>query len=261
MRFKEIILERMDISWIRPWIASAVSKIGSYKNDLDWFEKFFKNLNSSKELKTWQKNNISHPVKINARLLDRPDLSYAVLNAEHQMDEALKHIITVEINVSKAPSDEIKTKAFIDRLSSVLIHELNHTHQRDQQIKKSKDPEDIFDLETTIWKKAPPDALTKRDQYYIYILDNMEKDAWISQIASEIHNVLGDDSIKYLNSILRQAQLQDYVTIKSKIINIPNLKTLYDALNYYGSYLKVSKETAWQKVKKELYGYLSRYGK
>lgn len=261
MRFREIILERMETSWVRPWIESSVSKIGSYKNDLEWFTKFFKNLNSSKQLKSWQTENIAHPVKITARLLDRPDLSYAVLNAEHRMDDPLQHIITVEVNVSRAPIDDSRTKAFIDRLSSVLIHELNHAHQRDRQIRKSKDPENVFDLETTIWKKAPPDAITKRDQYYIYMLDNMEKDAWISQIASEIHNILGKDSLKYLNSILKQAQIQDYATVKNKIINIPNLKTLYDALNYYGRYLKVSKESAWQKVKKELYGYLSKYDK
>lgn len=261
MRFREIILERMEISWVRPWIESAVSKIGSYKNDLDWFRKFFKNLNSSDELKKWKEENISHPVIIKPRLLERPDLSYAVLNAAHQIEDPLHHQITVEVNVAQAPSDQTKTKSFIDRLSSVLIHELNHTHQRDQQLKKAKDPDDIFDIETTVWKKTPPTPLTKRDEYYIYMLDHMEKDAWISQIASEIHNVLGEDSIKYLNSILKQAQTQEYATVKNRIINVPNLKLLYDALNYYGRFLKITKEAAWQRVKKELYGYLSRYGK
>lgn len=251
----------MDISWVRPWIDSSVSKIGSYKNDIEWFSKFFKNLNSSKELKKWKEETITNPLSIEPKLLEKPNVSYAILNAEHEMYDPLEHVITVEVNVAQAPSDDKKIKAFIDRLSSVLIHELNHAHQRDQQLRKSKNSDDVFDIETTVWKKTPPKPLTKRDEYYIYMLDNMEKDAWVSQIASEIHNVLGNNSIKYLNTILKQAQMREYATVDSKIINVPNLKTLYDALNYYGRYLKVSKEAAWQKVKKELYQYLSKYGK
>jgi hypothetical protein len=261
MRSFEFIIERMETAWVRPWIASSVSKIGTYKNDLEWFNKFFKNLNSSEELKNWKEQNISHPITIEPKFREQPEISYSVLNAEHEMYDPLQHVITIEINVSQAPVDEKKSLAFIDRLSSVLIHELNHAHQRDQQIKKSKDPEDVFDIDTTVWKKAPPKPLNSRDKYYVYMLNNMERDAWISQIASEIHNILGDDSIKYINSIFKQAQINDYVTVKNKIINVPNLKTLYDAINYYGKYLKYGKDEAWNKVKKELYGYLSRYDK
>jgi len=261
MRINEVLLERMDISWIRPWIEKSVLGIDSYKNDIEWFSKFFKNLNRSEELKGWKEKNITNPLSIEPKLLDKPSVPYAVLNANHQMFEPLEHVITIEVNVSQAPSDDKKTKMFIDRLSTVLIHELNHAHQRDRQLKKSKNPDDVFDIETTVWRKTPPTPVTKRDEYYMYMLDNMEKDAWVSQIAGEIHNILGKDSINYLNSILKQAQLQDYATVQNKIINVPNLKTLYDALNYYGRYLKVSKEKAWQKVKKELYQYLSKYGK
>lgn len=261
MRIIDILTERMDISWVRPWIEKSINNIESYKNDIDWFSKFFKNLNSSAELTDWKENNIGHPLSIEPKLLDNPDVPYAVINAEHEMYEPLEHVITVEVNVAQAPSDDKKIKTFIDRLSSVLIHELNHAHQRDQQLRKSKNTDDVFDIETTVWKKTPPKPLTKRDQYYIYMLDNMEKDAWVSQIASEIHNVLGKDSKENLNAILKQAQDREYVTLKNKIINVPNLKTLYDALNYYGRYLKVSKESAWQKVKKELYQYLSKYDK
>jgi hypothetical protein len=262
MRAAQFIIERMETTWVRPWIDRAVSHIGSYKNDIEWFSKFFKNLNSDQELATWKEQNIQNKLTIKPKLLDKRDVSYAILNAEHEIfDDPLEHVITVEINVSQAPSDDKTTKTFIDRLSAVLIHELNHTHQREQQLKKSKDPEAVFDIETTIWKKKPPKPVTKRDEYYIYMLDNLEKDAWISQVASEIHSSLGNDSVKHINSILRQAQREEYATIGSKIIQVPNLKILYDAINYYGRYLKVSKEAAWNKIKKELYQYLSKYGK
>lgn len=262
MKIKELITERMETSWVRPWIGRAVSHIGAYKNDIEWFSKFFKNLNADQELAAWKEKNIQTALSIKPRLLDKSDVSYAVLNAEHEIfDDPLEHVITIEINVSQAPTDDKKSKTFVDRLSAVLIHELNHAHQREQQIKKSKDINSVFDIETTVWKKRPPKAVTKRDEYYIYMLDNLEKDAWVSQIASEIHSVLGDDSVKYINSIVRQAQREEYATIGNKIIQVPNLKIIYDAINYYGRFLKTSKEDAWNKVKKEIYKYLSNYNK
>ena len=36
MRAKEFVTERMETTWVCPWIASAVTKIGNYKNDLEW---------------------------------------------------------------------------------------------------------------------------------------------------------------------------------------------------------------------------------
>lgn len=262
MRANEFVFERMETSWVRPWISAAVAKIGSYNNDLDWYTKFFKNLNVSKELKQWKETALNRPLTIKPKLLDRPESQYSALEAEHEISgDPIQHLITVEVNVAHAPTDEKTTDNFVDRLSSLLIHELNHASQRSQQIKKSKSDDSVIDLETSVWKKKPPAALTKRDQYYLYTLDNMEKDAWISQIANDIHNKLGADSLKYLDNILKQSQRQDYAVIGSKIIQVPNLKALYDAINYYGRFLKYSKETAWNKIKKELYQYLSKYGK
>jgi len=262
MRAGEFIIERMETSWVRPWIAKAVSNIGSYNNDLDWYGKFFKNLNKSEELTKWREATLSRPLTIKPKLLDRPDSQYSALEAEHEISgDPIKHLITVEVNVAHAPTDEKTSNNFIDRLSSLLIHELNHASQRTQQIKKSKNDQDVFDLETSVWKKTPPKALTKRDQYYLYTLDNMEKDAWISQIANDIYNKFGKDSLGNLDNILRQAQRQDYATIGGKIVQVPNLNALYAAIEYYGRFLKYSKETAWNRVKKGLYQYLSKYGK
>ncbi len=262
MRAKEFVMERMETSWVRPWIASSVTKIGNYKNDLEWYSKFFKNLNSSKELKQWTEKSLNRPLTIKPKLLDQPNNPLAALEAEHEISgDPIKHLITIEVNVAHAPTDEKTSTNFIDRLSSLLIHELNHASQRSGQIKKAKNDDSVYDIETSVWKTNPPKALTKRDEYYIYTLDNMERDAWISQIANDIYNKLGKDSLGNLNNILKQAQREDYVVIGSKIIQVPNLKALYDAINYYGRYLKYSKQDHWNKVKKELYSYLSKYGK
>lgn len=262
MRATEFIIERMESAWVRPWIAKAVNNIGSYNNDIEWFAKFFKNLNSSKELAAWKDSVLSRPLTIKPRLLDRPDSQYSAIEAEHEISgDPIRHLITVEVNVAQAPTDEKSSNNFIDRLSSLLIHELNHASQRSKQIDRSKNDQSVFDLETSVWKKRPPKALTKRDEYYLYMLDNMEKDAWISQIANDIHNKLGVESLDKLDNILKQSQRQDYAVIGGKIIQVPNLNALYAAIQYYGRFLKYSKDTAWNRVKKELYQYLSKYGK
>ena len=89
----------------------------------------------------------------------------------------------------------------------------------------------------------------------------MEKDAWISQIANDIYSKFGKESLGNLDNILKQSQRQDYAVIGGKILQVPNLNALYAAIEYYGRFLKYSKETAWNRVKKELYQYLSKYGK
>lgn len=262
MRAKEFVTERMQTTWIRPWIASAVTKIGNYKNDLEWYNKFFKNLNASQELKQWKEQALNRPLTIKPKLLDQPNNPLSALEAEHEISgDPIKHTITIEVNVAHAPTDEKTSTNFIDRLSSLLIHELNHASQRTGQIKKSKNDDRVYDIETDVWKKLPPKALTKRDEYYLYMLNNMERDSWISQIANDIYNKLGENSLGNLNNVLKQAQKEEYAIIGGKIIQVPNLKTLWDAINYYGRFLKSSKEDTWNKVKKELYSYLSKYGK
>ena len=107
MRANEFIVERMETSWVRPWIAKAVSNIGSYNNDLDWYGKFFKNLNKSEELTKWKEAALSRPLTIKPKLLDRPDSQYSALEAEHEISgDPIKHLITVEVNVAHAPTDE-----------------------------------------------------------------------------------------------------------------------------------------------------------
>jgi len=190
---------------------------------------------------------VTERMTIKPKLLDQPNNPLAAIEADHEISgDPIKHTITIEVNVAHAPTDEKTAVNFIDRLSSLLIHELNHASQRSGQIKKSKDDDSVYDIETDVWKKTPPKALTKRDEYYLYML---------------IYNKLGKDSLGNLNNILKQSQREDYAVIGSKIVQVPNLKALWDAINYYGRFLKYSKEDTWNKVKKELYSYLSKYGK
>ena len=262
MRSYEILKERTETSWIRPWIATAVAKIGNYKNDLEWYTKFFKNLNASKELAAWKEQHIDRKLSIKHKMLDRPDVAYSVINAEHEISGIpIEHTVTVEVNVAHAPTDEKTTKNFIDRLSSIMVHEFAHASQRTSQIKKATDDDSVYDIETDVWKKQPPVAHNERDKYYIYMLNNMERDAWVAQIANDIHNAVGDKGIGLIDNILKQAQRQDYAVVGSKIIQVPNLNVLWNALGYYGRFLKTSKEGSWNKIKKELYRYLSNYNK
>lgn len=262
MRLSEILTERTETSWVRPWIATAVAKIGNYKNDLEWYTKFFKNLNASKELAAWKEHNLNRKLVIKHKMLDRPDVSHSVINAEHEISgDPIVHAITVEVNVAHAPTDEKTSKNFIDRLSSIMVHEFAHASQRTGQINKSKSDDAVYDLETFVWKKQPPAPLTDRDKYYVYMLNNMERDAWVAQIANDIHNAVGDKGIGLIDNILKQAQREEYAVVGGKIIQVPNLNVLWNALGYYGRFLKTSREGSWNKIKKELYKYLSNYNK
>lgn len=260
MRYYEIVTERMETTWIRPWVNAAVNKIGAYKNDLEWYKKFFKNLNVSKELKQWRKENIDHPLTINPRLVDDSDSSTSIIDGSHIIrNQPVEHEVLLTVNVAQAPVDEKSIKAFVDRVSSLLVHELNHAHQTEKQLKKLGDPEKVIDLDTTVWAKRPPNPVTARDKHYVYMLNNIERDAWIGQIANDIHNVLGKDSLKNLENVLKQAKVQDYAVVQSRIIQIPGLHTMFNAVKYYGNYLSGGKDGAWNKLKKELYQYLSKY--
>lgn len=262
MRLHEILTERAETSWVRPWIANAVAKIGNYKNDLEWYTKFFKNLNASKELAAWKEQHVNRKLVIKHKMLDRPDVSHSIINAEHEISgNPIVHVVTVEVNVAHAPTDEKTSKNFIDRLSSIMVHEFTHASQRTGQINKATDDDAVYDLNPGIWKRTPPEPNTDRDKYYMYMLNNMERDAWVAQIANDIHNAVGDKGIGFISSILKQAQREEYAVVGSKIIQIPNLNVLWNALNYYGRFLKVSKEDSWTKIKKELYKYLSNYNK
>jgi hypothetical protein len=260
MRAEEFITERMETTWIRPWVAAAVAKVGAYKNNIEWYKKFFDNLNKSKELKQWRKANIEHPLTIEPKLVEDKDSDISIIDGSHVIsNQPVQHKVFLTVNTAHAPVDEKSTATFVDRVGSFLVHELNHAYQSEQQLKKIKDPDAVINLNTTIWAKQPPAAITERDKYYVYILNNIEKDAWTGQIANDIQNVLGKDSLKYLENILKQAQTQDYAVVKSRIIQIPGLKAMYDAAKYYNIYLKGGKEAAWNKIKKELYRYLSKY--
>lgn len=259
MRYYEIITERMETAWVQPWVTAAVNKIGAYKNNTEWYKKFFKNINAAKEFKQWQKVNISDPVSIESKIIDDDESTDSLIDASHILyNPPLEHKVILTINVANAPTDSKSTAEFINRASSFLVHELSHAQQREKQLRKANDPDAVMDLDTTIWAKNPPSPMTARDKHYIYMLDNIEKDAWTAQTANDIHNALGSDSIQYLSNILKQVQVHDHAVVKSKIIQLPGLKNMYDAIKYYGSYLKGGKDVAWQKVKKELYGYLSR---
>jgi hypothetical protein len=260
MRYYEIVTERMETTWVRPWVSAAVAKVGEYKNDIEWYQKFFKNLNAAKSLKQWRKENIKNPLTIESKLVNNQNSTVSIIDGSHIItSQPVKHKVYLTVNTAHAPLDEKSTATFIDRVSSFLVHELNHAYQAERQLTNLKDPDAVVNLDTTVWNGKPPTPLNDRDRYYVYMLNNIEKDAWTGQIANDIQNVLGKDSLKYLENILKQAKTQDYAVVKSRIIQIPGLFALYNAAKYYNTNLKGGTEAVWNKIKKELYRYLSKY--
>ena len=154
--------------------------------------------------------------------------------------------------------DDNTLPRFLDDISSRLIHELNHAHQISQQM-TNNDADTAFNLSNSPFKNQPPPAKNENEKHFLYLLDNLESDAWVSEIASDIHNALGDKSLKVLNGILQQVKNEEYAVVGGKIVNLSVLHHLYLASKHYGGYLKLGSAGTWQKVKKELYGYLSRY--
>ena len=259
MRATEFITERMSTGWVKAWVSAAMPPVPPAGVTVDWYSAFFKNLNKGKAFKEWAKANVKGPIVIKPKLVDDSESNTAVMDAEHLLyEDPLKHEIVCTINVG-AKLDNSNLPKFVDKLGSRIIHELNHAHQVTQQMTR-KSAGEIMDLSNSPFKKRPPVAKKgSNEEHFQYILDNLEQDAWVSEVADDIRNAVGDKALKVLNGIFQQITQNDYVVIGSKIINIPILHHLYLASKYYGGYLKLGSAGTWQKIKKELYGYLSRY--
>jgi len=256
VKIQEILTERMEIAWVRPWIDSAINNIDRYADDVDWYEQFFDNLNRSPELKAWKEKNIKNPLNLKPRIRSVPDHRYPLLDAEHSIETG-SHEITIEVNSAYAPLDAKSQADFAKQLSDMLIHELNHAHQREQQLRQG----DLYDIDTLVWRKPPPDAKNERERYFQYMIDHMEQDSWISQIASYIHSRLGKDSLSQLNKIFTDVKKDQYVIIHKQILDLSHLKILYNGFQHYQDYLKHTVEDNWNQVKKRLYSYLKQYDK
>jgi hypothetical protein len=258
MRTYEFIVERMSTGWVKSWVQASVPSLPESGAGVDWYSKFFKNLNKGAAFKEWAKQNVNGPIVIKPRLVDDSTISSAILDAEHVVyEEPLKHEISTTININ-AKLDNSSLPKFLDKLSSRLVHELNHAHQVSQQSNKSN-MSTALDLENSPFRKTPPAPKNENEKHFLYLLNNLESDAWVSEVAQDIQSALGDKSLKVLNGLLQQAKREEYAVAGGKIINFPTLHHLYLASNHYGGYLKLGSAGTWQKVKKELYGYLSRH--
>ena len=260
MRSYEFIIERMDTDWVNSWVYASAPSLPKGGSNIEWYSKFFKNLNKGKAFKEWAKANVKGPITINPKLINDSEGSTSVLGAEHLVYESpLKHEIISTINVGVIlDKTNNSLPIFLDDISSRLVHELNHAQQVSQQM-NNNDVGTALDLSNSPFKKQPPPAKNENEKHFLYLLDNLESDAWVSEIANDIRNELGDKSLDVLNGILQQIKNQEYALVGKKILNLPTLHHLYLASKHYGGYLKLGSAGTWQKVKKELYGYLSRY--
>lgn len=260
MRFDQFINERMDVTWVKLWIVNSVPRIQSQTKDVEWFSKFFKNLNQNNNFKQWKSENLKNNLTITPRLYKKPTYPSVIMNAEHYIGaDSLDHYVEIEVNLSKIPKDNNDIDALIVGLNGILVHELNHAYQREKQLLKIGDMNKVAGLDTTVFLKKPPEPTNKTEKFYLYLLDELEKDAWVSQLSTEIYNKLGNSSIESLNLIFKQVTRDSYIVIDDKIINLKILKTLYDAVKYYGDYLKGGTAGSWNKIKKNLYTYLKQY--
>jgi len=262
MRAREFIIERFDISWIQPWIVRSAGSIKTYSNDADWYSRFFKNLSKDQEFVKWR-DSLKFPLKIQPKIKDDQTSTQSVLGGEHYTDDdPIQHIVSIEVNLARTPTDDKTFNVFLNRLSTTMAHELNHASQRDKQLRKFNDADQVFDLKShSIFKNTPPEPTGSNKQlesYYLYLLDHMETDAFVSGAAQEITNSLGSNSLKSLNHIFQAVKKDQYVTVAGKIINLPALKSLHDALGYYETYLKRNREYEWDRIKKRLYQYIKK---
>lgn len=249
MRAREFLIERIDISWIPGWIDNAVPD--GIDDEIEWYQAFFRNLGKDQTFQRWKKANINNPLKIKAQLKDDPSNTRYVLGGDHEIyTDPNEHVIHVEVNVAPPLTTAQDINKFTTALSSVLTHELNHARQQDQRIDKDQD---FYDISS---KEELPEPTNRQEQNYQYVLDNLEIDAWLGQIAQELKSKLGDTAQSHLNTVFSSAPKTDNVVIDGRIIDISYLKNVYDALNYYEDYLKSSKEQMWNKVKKDLYKFL-----
>lgn len=258
MKIKELLIERIDVSWITPWISRSVNVASFADDDVEWYSAFFKNLNQDSELQQW-KEQIELPLKIVSRIIDDPSNPKSVIEASHYITDDDEHEIEVTVNANQAPLDDAARKKFINQLSIIMVHELNHAHQREQQISSTGSVDLAYEIETDLFKKQPPEPTNQTEKYYLYLLDNMEKDAWLAQIATEIHQSLGKDSLASLNEIFQKVAKDQYLTIAGKILDLKSLRGLYLALNHYDRYLKQGANKHWDLVKKNVYVYLKQY--
>ena len=258
MRANEFLIERMDITWVKSWVNRAASSASTDQENVEWYGDFFQNLNKDKEFTKWTETNIGAPVSIVPRLKSIPGSKNAFLGADYGVRNE-QHQIEVEVNAALSPTDPKTMNSIVNEFSSALVHELNHAHQRAKQSQRAGSLSAAADIDTTVWKKQPPEPRNDNEEYFMYLLDNMEKDAWISQIATEIQDSLGEGSIANLNKILNSVQKDPYATVSGKILNLSELHSLYRAINYYKNYIKSSPDSAWNSVKKNLYGYLQQY--
>lgn len=252
------LTERINTSWVKTWVEVSAPPVPATGITVDWFSILFKNLNKGKAFKEWAKQNVKGPIVIKPRLVDDETNPNAILDAEHIVhEEPLKHEVISTVNVGADLSDK-KLQQFLDKLGSRLIHELNHAHQVSQQMGKN-DVGAALDLTNSPFSKQPPaPKKNSNEEHFQYLLNNLERDAWVSEAANDIRNAVGDRALKVLNGVLQQVKNQEYAVIGSKIIQLPTLHHLYLATKYYGGYLKKGSAGTWQQVKKELYGYLSR---
>lgn len=258
MRAADFITERMSTGWVKSWVVRSIPKKPAGNDTVNWFGSFFKNLNKDPEFKKWAEDNITGSIVIKPKLTDDPEQSMSILDAEHvAYGEPTQHQIVTNINIAPPISDQKKIDALVNRLSARLTHELNHAHQITQRINKVGDA-DAYEVGGTLFKKEPPKARNQAEEYYLYMLDSLEQDAWASEIAQDIKNSLGDQSIKNLDSILKQAEKEEYAVIGSKIIQLHNLNGLFDAIKYYGKFLKIGPDRMRRQIKKEIYKYLAQ---
>jgi len=258
MRYHEFITERMSTGWVKPWVGSSMPPVAANGVNIEWYSKFFKNLNKGAAFKEWAKSNVNGPIVITPKFVDDSTASGAVLDAEHLLhEEPVKHEIVLTINVG-AEIDNSNLPKLVDKLGSRLVHELNHAHQVTQQM-KTRSAGEIMDLSNSPFSKQPPvPKKNSNEEHFQYLLNNLERDAWVSEVATDIQNAVGDRALKVLNGVLQQVKNQEYAVIGPKIIQLPMLHHLYLATKYYGGYLKKGSAGTWQQIKKELYGYLSR---
>jgi len=262
MRFNEFINERMDVTWVESWIKNSIPSAKTQEKDIEWFSKFFKNLNRNNNFTQWKEENLKNNLTITPRFYKKPDYPSIIMNAEHYIGaDSNDHFVEIEINLLKLPKTEKDINGLVVDLTGIVVHELNHAYQREKQLLKIGDMDKVAGLDTTVFLKRPPATSNKTEKFYLYLLDGLERDAWISQLSAEIYGKLGRSGIENLNLIFRQVTRDSYVVIDGKIIDLKILKTLYDAIMYYENYLKGGKNDAWNKIKKSLYTYLKQYDK
>jgi len=259
MRAEEFIIERINATWIRPWVARSVPGKMPTSGHTEWYSSFFKNLESDEEYRKWIKTNVSGPLVLKPRLLSDPYHELSVLNAEHlTYHRPIEHEIIIEINVLPTIDDQKKLDAFVDRLAARLTHELNHAQQVSVQFKATRKKSQVFKREHHIFKGTPPVPKNDTEKYFQYLLNNLERDAWVSEIAQDIKHKLGADSAKFLPVILNQAKNEDYALAGNKIVQIPALHTLYKAIQFYRGQLRYSGDELWRKLQTELYKYITQ---